>query len=242
LAAKPGSESDGIVTNTLIREWDCFDAYLFDIDGTLLNCSDAVHYFAFCNTLTAIAGRPLTLDGVTAHGNTDVGILRDALALAGVDAAVWRPRLGTMQEEICRFVEERKQDVCVAVMPQVLTVLQRLSERGATLGVATGNLERVGKIKLERASLARYFQFGAWSDAFENRLDVIASGKATARSLAGENAAICVIGDTPADVRAARENGLSVIAVATGIYPFEELAAAGPDLCIHSFADLPGVA
>ena len=95
LAAKPGSESDGIVTNTLIREWDCFDAYLFDIDGTLLNCSDAVHYFAFCNTLSAIAGRPFTLEGVTAHGNTDVGILRDALALAGVDAAVWRPRLGT---------------------------------------------------------------------------------------------------------------------------------------------------
>lgn len=242
MAAKPGSECEGVVTNTLIREWDCFDAYLFDIDGTLLNCTDAVHYFAFCNTLSTMAGRRLTLEGVTAHGNTDVGILRDALALAGVDDSMWRPRLQAMQDEICRYVEERQQDFRITVMPQALRVLQRLKEKGATLGVATGNLERVGKVKLERACLTRYFQFGAWSDAFENRADVIASGKATARGLAGESAAICVIGDTPADIRAARENALSVIGVATGIYPFEELAAAGPDLCIHSFADLAGIA
>ena len=67
---------------TLPRSWDAFDAYLFDIDGTLINCKDAVHYFAFCAALKSLSGRNLNLDGVTAHGNTDVGILRDALMLA----------------------------------------------------------------------------------------------------------------------------------------------------------------
>ena len=43
------------------RAWDSYDAYLFDIDGTLLNCTDAVHYFAFCDTLTMLARRPLNL-------------------------------------------------------------------------------------------------------------------------------------------------------------------------------------
>ncbi len=33
------------------RRWDAYDAYLFDIDGTLMNCTDAVHYFAFCEAL-----------------------------------------------------------------------------------------------------------------------------------------------------------------------------------------------
>jgi phosphoglycolate phosphatase len=56
-----------------LRAWDEFDAYLFDIDGTLINCRDAVHYFAFCESLTRIAGRPMNLDGVVAHGNTDAG-------------------------------------------------------------------------------------------------------------------------------------------------------------------------
>jgi phosphoglycolate phosphatase len=226
------------VTSRLDREWDRFDAYLFDIDGTLLNCSDAVHYFAFCNTLSAIAGRPTTLEGVIAHGNTDVGILRDVLALSGIHESAWRPRLTEMKDGMCRYVEERQQEVCLTVMPQAHGVLRHLRERKAILGVATGNLERIGKIKLERANLLSYFHFGAWSDAFEYRVDVIASAITRARQIAGERAAICVVGDTPADIQAARQNALSVIAVATGIHPFEELERCKPELCIHSFADL----
>ncbi len=226
------------MTGTLGRDWDSFDAYLFDIDGTLLNCSDAVHYFAFCNTLEKVAGRPMTLEGVTAHGNTDVGILRDAFARAGIADSSWRPRLPEIRDAMCRFVETRQSDVSVTLMPQVHDILQHLARRGATLGVATGNLERIGKLKLERAGLLEYFTFAAWSDPFEYRVDVIASAISRARALAGQRASICVIGDTPADVQAARHNGLPVIAVATGIHPVEELQRARPDLCIHSFADL----
>jgi len=224
--------------SALLRDWDSFDVYLFDIDGTLLHCSDAVHYFAFCNTLESIAARPLTLDGVTAHGNTHVGILRDALSLAGVPEQEWRPRLPAITEAMCRYVEHRSNDMCVSVMPQVHDVLQHLARRGAMLGVATGNLQRTGKIKLLRANLLQYFHFAARSDEFEFRSDVIASAVAGAPEIAGEHAAICVVGDTPADVMAAHTNSLRVIAVATGIYSFEELERAAPDLCINSFADL----
>ena len=59
-------------------------ALFLDIDGTLLNCMDAVHYFAFCDALSEVAGRALNLDGVVTHGNTDEGILRDAFAVGGV--------------------------------------------------------------------------------------------------------------------------------------------------------------
>lgn len=224
--------------NALSRAWDSFDAYLFDIDGTLLNCSDAVHYFAFCQTLESIAGRRLTLEGVTAHGNTDIGILRDALSLASVSDETWRPRLPEIRDAMCRYVEERTDEVCVTVMPQVHEVLRHLRDRGAILGVATGNLRRIGAIKLGRAKLLDYFHFGAWSDEFEYRKDVIASAVARARGLARKDAAICVIGDTPADIAAARQNGLPVIAVATGIHPYEDLERSQPDLCIRSFADL----
>ena len=55
----------------------------FDIDGTLLHCTDAVHYFAFCEALKSVAGQSMTLEGVTAHGNVDTGILRDALPAGG---------------------------------------------------------------------------------------------------------------------------------------------------------------
>jgi phosphoglycolate phosphatase len=218
--------------------WDSFDAYLFDIDGTLLHCTDAVHYFAFCEALGSLAGRPLNLDGVIAHGNTDVGILRDALRLADVPEDVWRPRLPEIQQGMCRFVEARIGDLCVTVLPAVHEVMDHLHAKGAVLGVATGNLEGIGRAKLDRCGLLGRFGFGGYSDAHEYRRDVFAGALAKARTFAGEGARVCVIGDTPEDVRSAKANALSVIAVATGIYPFEQLLREDPDWCLHSFEDL----
>lgn len=220
------------------RAWDAYDAYLFDIDGTLLNCADAVHYFAFCNVLTKLCGRPMTLDGVTAHGNTDRGILRDTLRLAGMDEQNWRPHLPEICADMCDFVEARAGELCVSAMPQVHKVLGHLRARGARLGVATGNLARIGKVKLKRAGLLSYFEFAGWSDAFELRADVVQAAAAEARRRAGADARVCVVGDTPADIRAARANQLAVIAVATGVHGFEELAAEMPDRCVSTFAEL----
>jgi phosphoglycolate phosphatase-like HAD superfamily hydrolase len=59
-----------------------------------------------------------------------------------------------------------------------------------------------------------------------------------ARELAGAGASVCVVGDTPRDIEAARANFLSVIAVATGHYSFDELATLQPEVCASSLADL----
>ena len=218
--------------------WDGYDAYLFDIDGTLIHCTDAVHYFAFCDALSSIARRPVNLDGVTAHGNTDVGILRDALARAGVPETEWRPQLKQICDGMCAFVDRRKSELCVNTLPAVEDTLRHLRSKGAVVGVATGNLEAIGKLKLGAARLLTYFDFGGWSDGLETRADVFKRAVRQARELAGEDAAILMIGDTPSDVQAARANQLEVAAVATGIYSFDQLAAEQPDLCIHSFEEL----
>lgn len=222
----------------LARHWDQYDAYLFDIDGTLIHCTDAVHYFAFCDVLSTIAGRPLNLDGVTAHGNTDVGILRDALTRAGIPASHWRPKLQQICDSMCDFVDRRKNELCIEKLPGVEDTLRHLRSKGAVLGLATGNLEAIGKLKVGAAKLLDYFDFGGWSDALETRADVFKRAAQRARELAGVQAAILVIGDTPSDIKAARANHLAVAAVATGIYSFDQLTAEGPDLCIHSLEEL----
>jgi phosphoglycolate phosphatase-like HAD superfamily hydrolase len=222
----------------LSRRWDAFDAYLFDIDGTLLRCEDAVHYFAFCEVMQSIAGRPLTLEGVVAHGNTDIGILRDAFTLAHVPESAWRPNLAVIRQAMCSFVQARGQDLRITVLPYVREVLDHLRCRGALMGVATGNLQGIGEMKLNQAGLLNYFSFGGWSDACEYRDDVFRRAVIQAQAMTHQAASICVIGDTPLDVRAARQNGLPIIAVATGIYPFEQLSAELPDLCLHSLGEL----
>ena len=229
------SLQNNTVTNT---GWDEFDAYLFDIDGTLMQCTDAVHYFAFCEALTAVAGRPLNLDGVVAHGNVDVGILRDAFQIAKVPDEKWRPHLAEIRSSMCDFVQQRTADLCIRVLPQVREVLAHLRHRGAVLGVATGNLERIGEAKLERCGLLSCFDFGGYSDAYEFRRDVFRGALAKARALAGQQASVCVVGDTPEDVRAAHANQLPVIAVATGIYSYEDLLVEAPEWCLRSLAEL----
>lgn len=223
---------------SLAIPWDEFGAYIFDIDGTLLHCTDAVHYFAFCSVLSSVAGRSVNLDGVTAHGNTDVGMLRDAFLRAGIPPSQWRPRLPELRDAMCRHVEDNRSDLCVNILPSVRQVLWHLRGKGALLSVATGNLERIAKQKLTAAGLIESFDFAACSDAFEDRESVFRHAIAQIRCNSDSKAAILAFGDTPADIAAARCNHISVVAVATGIYSYECLISESPSLCIRSFAEL----
>jgi phosphoglycolate phosphatase-like HAD superfamily hydrolase len=218
--------------------WDTFDAYLFDVDGTLIHCTDATHYFAFCDVLKMISGSDLTLEGITAHGNVDNGILRDAFTLAGVSEEAWRPRLQEIHAHMGDFVEARQQELCTTVLPRVHVLLEHLRVRGAKLCLATGNIERIGRLKLLRAGLLELFDIGGWSDRFEYRSDVFRSAVAMVREQYGIATSICVVGDTPMDIKAAHDNSLPVIAVATGIYSFEQLRAEQPEFCLRTFGDL----
>jgi phosphoglycolate phosphatase len=123
-------------------------------------------------------------------------------------------------------------------MPGVEDTLRHLARKSALLGVATGNLEVIGWIKIEQAGLREWFRFGGFSDHFPIRSELIGKAADKARELAGKEARICVVGDTPRDIEAARANFLSVIAVATGNFSFEELLEYQPEVCTSSLADL----
>lgn len=220
------------------RDWDSFDSYLFDIDGTLLNCRDAVHYSAFLECLRDISGREITLAGVPVHGSTDPKIIADALRLSGLPEESWRPFIPAALKSIARNVRANRAQIQADVLPGVQRVLEYTRDEGKLLGVATGNLEAIGWLKLEACGLRDFFSFGGFSDECESRSQTFRHAYAKARELRGQDASVCVIGDTPADILASRENGLPVIAVATGIFPFQELLACQPDLCIHSLEEL----
>ncbi len=226
-------------SSPLTEAWDQYDAYLFDIDGTLVVSEDAVHYFAFCDALKMLSGQVLNLDGVVAHGNTDRGILRDALLLNGIPEEQWRPLLVQGCEVMRDFVRAHKDELRVRALPGVANLLSHLAERGAILGVATGNLEAIGRSKLEAAGLGQFFTCGSYSDQDEFRQDVFRRAVTSVRAQIGDGGRICIIGDTPADIRAARFNGIDIFAVATGVYSIEELRKEHPDMVCSTFLDLP---
>ncbi|MGA7341589.1 MAG: HAD family hydrolase [Terracidiphilus sp.] len=223
-------------------EWDGQDAYLFDIDGTLLRSRDRIHMDSVASSVQRVTGFEITLAGILLHGSTDTAILREACHQAGIPAQVMEERTEAILEAMRTTVAERRHELDLVRMPGVEDVLRHLARKGALLGVATGNLEMIGWIKIERAGLREWFRFGGFSDHFPIRAELVTQAAAKARELKtkppDEETKICVVGDTPRDIEAARANFLSVIAVATGSYSFEELAKHQPEVCATSLADL----
>lgn len=220
-----------------MRTWDSYHAYLFDLDGTLLHCVDAVHYFGFCRALELLAGRPLTLDGVTAHGNTDLGIIRDAMALAAVPQQQWKPRLAAALTTMQRYVSDHEAEMDVAPIPGAARMLAMLRHKGVAIGVATGNLESIGRAKLRRAGYDEAMNYGSFSDGLESREDVFERA-ATNLPHGILRTDICFVGDTPRDIQAAQSCDAAVIAVATGTYSIDQLQQEEPTICVADLSEL----
>jgi phosphoglycolate phosphatase len=218
--------------------WANADAYLFDIDGTLLNVRDATHYFAFHNAVKKVFGVNSHIDEVPVHGNTDPGILRAVLRREGLADGEIDPRLPDVYRHMCDEVESNVDDIRAELCPSIVELLDRLKAEGKLLGVVSGNLERIAWVKLERAGLRSYFSFGCFSNHAELREHIFRNGIDEARKLRGEAATVCFVGDTPSDIKAAQVLNVPVIALATGIYSADSLAEHGPDACFACGTDL----
>jgi phosphoglycolate phosphatase len=214
------------------------DAYLFDIDGTLLNTQDLIHYRALNRALRDVYGADTTIDGIAYHGKTDLSILRAALARVGVTDEVFASKLPAALEIVRLDVGLNAHALVPKVCAAIPELLAKLQSAGKLLGVASGNLEVVGWHKVESAGLRGFFSFGCFADHYENREDVFQCAVEEVQRRLGPQAAVCFIGDTPSDIGAARHAGARVIAVATGVHKREDLLAHEPDFCIASCADL----
>lgn len=216
------------------------DAYVFDIDGTLLVTRDLVHWNALHQAMVEAFGVDTTIEGIPYHGMTDLSILRAALAREGIQDGKFEAALPKALEVVCREVDANRSEIRPQVCQGIPQLLDRLSKQGHLLGVASGNLETVGWHKIEAAGLRKYFTFGYYSDRCETRAGIFQNAVDHVRRAVGPHARTCFLGDTPSDIRAAREIGSQIVAVASGTFGIDELRACGPDLCVPHCQELLG--
>jgi phosphoglycolate phosphatase len=232
------SEFQTTATKSNGFRWMSADAYLFDIDGTLLVTRDGVHRNALHQAMREAYGVDTTIDGIAYHGKTDLGILRAALERVGVSRDHFEANLplalGIVRREVSANANRIAPTLCSAI-PEVLSELQFA---GKLLGLASGNLESVGWLKVKAAGLQEFFSFGCFCDRSESRADIFRAGVTDVQRRLGKFAKICFIGDTPEDVKAARLANSQIVAVCTGIFKADELAALEPDACVASCSEL----
>jgi phosphoglycolate phosphatase-like HAD superfamily hydrolase len=213
---------------------------LFDIDGTLVRRAGPHHREALVHAVRKVTGLDTTTDGVPVQGMLDPDIVAIMMRTAGATAVQVREAL----PEIVRAAERYYLRVCPGLenkhCPGAAAVLQRLTRYGALLGLVTGNLTRIGWRKLERAGLGEYFGFGAFGEMAKTRAGLARTAIRQARRSGWitRETPVSLVGDSPADVEAARRNGIRSIAVMTGITLPAELAAAKPDVLLKDLRAL----
>lgn len=213
---------------------------LFDIDGTIL--------------LSSGAGRTAMERALVEHfgtagpetyrydGKTDKLIVRETMRLHGIADAEIDAR---MEAVLARYLEHlqaalasgARRAYALPGVPALIDAVERADD--LVLGLLTGNVEAGARAKLDAVALAfDRFVVGAFGSDHEERpqLPPIARDRASALlgyEVPGER--LIIIGDTPADVHCGRGVGARAIAVATGGFTVDELAAHDP---AATFADL----
>jgi phosphoglycolate phosphatase-like HAD superfamily hydrolase len=111
---------------------------------------------------------------------------------------------------------------------------------GVKLGLLTGNYEPIARLKLARAGIDGAFApgQGAFGSDAEDRtaLPAIARRRAGRPTAPYPRSKTIVIGDTPRDIACARADGVRCVAVASGSYTSDALAAA--DVVARDAAEL----
>jgi phosphoglycolate phosphatase-like HAD superfamily hydrolase len=213
---------------------------LFDIDGTLIRRAGPHHRRALERACTELAGRPVSIDGISTHGMLDTAITDEMLRRAGVEedlARQIRPRIQPLAEEA--YAADHSTTLRDKVCPGVETILEFLSSEEIPLALVTGNYAAIGWKKMDLAGLRPYFTDGAFAGMSETRTGLVElmMQRAAALDANANGSRFVLVGDSPSDIKAARDNGIRVLAVATGINTYEELAGERPDFLTHDLTD-----
>ena len=219
---------------------------LFDIDGTIL-WSDGAGRRAMQRALKNAFGSSGSTD-YRYDGKTDMQIVRDLMRMAGHEDEIIDARIAALLDEYVQRlrVELATGTTQVRRFDGVLELLEALDARSdRTVGLLTGNIEVGAHEKLRAVGIDPLrFTVCAFGSDHEVRGELPAIAQRRAREALGLNVAgdaIVIIGDTPEDIDCTRAIGARAIAVATGRYSVEELAAHRPVAVFPDLADTDAV-
>ena len=207
---------------------------LFDIDGTLLEGTTEPVAAAMRAALSEVHGVDTRVirTRIETAGRTDGEIARAILLDAGVSVERIDGLADAVREHCCRsFARLLPDDISSAVLPGVGELLDWLTTQvSVKLGLLTGNYEPIARLKLARAGIGDAFAAGqgAFGSDAEDRtaLPAIARRRAGTAGAAYPRHETIVIGDTPRDIACARADGVRCVAVASGSFTSDALAAA----------------
>ena len=213
---------------------------LFDIDGTLVKTDSPINNDVFAYAVKKVYGIDAYHTEINPEGMTDNQILTEILKLHGLTAEEVKEKITEEIQAVTDYAKEHKDKIKLEVLPGVKELLTELKNKQIPMGVLTGNVEGLAWTKLEKAGIREFFDFGAFGSQAFKRVELVEIARKNAENVLNitfQTQDFIIVGDTPRDIWCARDAGIKVVIVATGLSPFEELTEEKPDLLVQTLED-----
>lgn len=218
---------------------------LFDIDGTLLKGECKPHLKSYNYIFKKIFKLDASIYDIQFSGKTDTKVITELLEKHGIERYKIKENMPTVYQAMIDYVRQNIDSEPVQeILSGVEKLLLKLKEDGHILGIVSGNLSEVAKMKLERARIIKYFDVGGYGEMSDIRSELVREAVKQAEKKYRQdfpNDVVYVIGDTPFDIMAGKDGKVKTIAVATGRYPIEELKKHNPDYIFPNFKNYEAV-
>ncbi|MCK4555821.1 MAG: HAD hydrolase-like protein, partial [Candidatus Aenigmarchaeota archaeon] len=174
---------------------------LFDIDKTLIKSSTG-HEASFSRGFKEVYGVESKISIINHHGMTDQQIIIEALKKKGLDEAEIMLKMEECMKIMIDYFNQIKDTIQIDVLKGVPELLSELDKRNNILGLVTGNLEPIGRGKLEKAGLNQYFKLGAFGndDIDRTKLVKLSIKRAEENFDFKINRNVFLFGDSPKDI------------------------------------------
>jgi phosphoglycolate phosphatase len=133
-------------------------AYLFDIDGTILNVDKNFMYPLIEEILHSFSIDPEIVNRIDYAGHTDASIFRRLLGDRQKDTRLFN----RFKQAYINKMDENLTASDVTVFDGAVESVEYLHHRKEFLGLLTGNFKETARIKLRAAGLDQFFSFGAF--------------------------------------------------------------------------------
>ena len=194
-----------------------FEAVTFDLDGTLIDSTEAI-VDSFNHTFDTIGDPRPSLEAIM--DTISLPLEESLRQLSSRDASELTPIFRAYYEEIAA---ER-----TFLLPGVEEALSRLSEAGMPIGLATSKLRKFAELLLDHFGVLKHFECRIGPDDVAHRKPHPEPLLKAAAGLGVKPASMVYVGDSPIDVVASRRAGCPCLCVTTGYGMREELEAVDP--------------
>lgn len=171
-------------------------------------------------------------------GLTSKQIARSVLLENGFSDEEINPRLDRYMEDLPYSYYNVAWSDKIIVTDGAKELLDELTKRSIFIGIATGEAQRVAKMRLGKVKIDNYFKFGAYGEDGMIFNEILAKSIKIARDNGLQEDEGIVVVANPVSVSIAKILGMKVVALETPEASKKELAAAGADLIIKNFREI----